>query len=373
MKDRLVRYLRYAKLSLLVVRYNHNYRPKTKIKYLFLSWHHDLKQPMYLTMDFNKTESMGGDVWADQFSPMFNRKLNSYDSYLAEHVTEISKLLDPQKLNTIKQKMYYFIAFGHITRLLKGRVYIVVYQRNRHYINLLAPYLASKYPDTKIIVQYIDTVSLDKISDIDEYKRIKNAEIYSFDRKDVAKFNLKHFNWYVDDRRLLKYSKINPTVDVVFIGEDKGKVAEIKNLEKTLIQQNISYNWHVIFNEDFERSIGVKKDKKFKYSDEYLSTFDYQKKCCEARVILELLQQGQTGPTLDMANAIFLRRKLITNNKNVVDEACYDKQNIFILGVDNPKELSEFIKTPYRVLPSKVTEKYTYEYMLKQIDEGNNK
>jgi len=364
---------KYLRLCTKIIRYNLSYRPSSnrKIKYIFLSWHRDEKQPMYLTMDFNKTESMGGDVWADLFSPIFNRQKKCYDRYLTEQVNKIMEYLNPQKCNTLKQRVFYYIAFGHITRFLKNKVFIIVNQRNRYYINLLAPYLEIKYPKAKIIIQYIDSVELCKIADINQYKKLKNCEVYSFDKKDAKKYELKNYNWYVDDSRLLSYSKVKPKYDASFIGEDKGRVKELKKLGKILDQHKISFNWHVVFSDDFEKSIGVKKTIGFEYDDEYLSTFDYQRQLCNSKAIVELLQDGQFGPTLNLANVVFLRRKLITDNKNVINEACYDKHNIFILGENKVKDLKKFIESPYKILPKKITEKYTYEYMLRQLGKEN--
>ena len=45
--------------------------------------------------------------------------------------------------------------------------------------------------------------------------------------------------------------------------------------------------------------------------------------------------------------AIFFKKKLITNNQFVQTCPFYTPSNVFILGVDNPLELRNFIRAPY--------------------------
>lgn len=372
MLSKLTRYLRYIKLSLLVIRYRIRYRPKRKVKYIFLSWHHDKNMPMYLTMDFSKTESMGDDVWSDQFLPIFDRTANKYNQYLAEHTDVMVNMLDPAKLHTIKQRLFYFIAFGHILRLLSTTEYVIIYDRSIRFARLLAPYLEKKYPNVKIIVQFINTVETGGIATPKDYKDFANCVLYSFDQGDIDRYSMKKFNWYVDDQRLLEYSKINPKHDISFIGEDKKRVPELVRLAKIFNRYGISHDYYVTFNDQLEKDVYKNvRTKNFNYEETSLNTFEYQRRSCESKAVLEILQKGQSGSTLRAAETIFLRRKLITNKQDITEEPYYNKENIFILGKDDIENLDEFLKSPYKILPDKITRRYTYEYMLQQLDKDN--
>ena len=45
--------------------------------------------------------------------------------------------------------------------------------------------------------------------------------------------------------------------------------------------------------------------------------------------------------------ALFFRRKLITNNESMTEYCIYDKENTFIIKNDDFDGLAEFLKQPY--------------------------
>jgi len=312
---------------------------------------------------------MGGDVWADQFLPIFDRKLNIQNEFVAQCMDRVMELINPEELHTLKQKVLYFIAFSHITRLLKTTRYIIVGSRSIRFTKLLAPYIEKKYPNVKLIVQFINTVQTEDVVKPDDYSNFSNCILYSFDPKDVEEYGMKKFNWYIDDKRLLEYAQIHPKYDVSFIGNDKGRVLELIRLSDIFDRYGITYDYYVLFKEGLESKMyRNKRTKGFKYGEVSLSTIEYQKRSCESKAILEIMQDGQVGTTLRAAESIFLQRKLITDNQYIVNEAFYNKDNVFILGKDKISGLKKFINTPYRVLSKEITDQYTYEYMLRQLD-----
>lgn len=58
---------------------------------------------------------------------------------------------------------------------------------------------------------------------------------------------------------------------------------------------------------------------------------------------MDIVQKGQVGLTLRIMEALFYNKNVITNNRSIQDMKIYDKNNIYILGLDD-RDLVEFIK-----------------------------
>ena len=88
--------------------------------------------------------------------------------------------------------------------------------------------------------------------------------------------------------------------------------------------------------------------KNLEYSiDTYISYEEYLEYISNSMTILEIIEAGQSGCTLRFMESLFLKKKLITNNKDIVNDLYYNNQNVFILGVDSLDNLVNFINSPY--------------------------
>jgi len=142
----------------------------------------------------------------------------------------------------------------------------------------------------------------------------------------------------------------SPHPDVYFVGADKGRLGELRALESTLQGAGLSTQFHVV------------GDKRKRYSaDEccwlqtrelgYRENLDHVKR---ARAVLEFLQPSQSGATLRYVEALFLDRKLITNNRAVRGAPGYDPSRFFILGEDDLAGIRQFIDCPLRPVSPQV-------------------
>ena len=67
------------------------------------------------------------------------------------------------------------------------------------------------------------------------------------------------------------------------------------------------------------------------YKRKFLKYAIYIKRALSARAFLEILQPGQSGMTIRTLEALFLNRKLITNNNNARTLDIYHPNNIYVL------------------------------------------
>ena len=78
----------------------------------------------------------------------------------------------------------------------------------------------------------------------------------------------------------------------------------------------------------------------------------------QARCIVEIVHTGDPSCTLRPLEAMTIHRKLLTNNLAVRNYTFYRSQNIFILGQDNLSLLSDFLHSPFELLPSDIVDSY---------------
>lgn len=172
----------------------------------------------------------------------------------------------------------------------------------------------------------------------------KNIQFYTFDEHDAKTYHMTKLPQVF--RPLNRYSTI-PSLDYIFIGQDKNRVRLLDKL--TCHLENYGYNGQV-------KIIGTSSvtptSKIIKINCppiSYSEMIEYER---SAKVIIDIVQPGQTGATLRVMEAIFLGKKIITNNKSLINEKWYHPSNVFILD-DNYNLLPSFIKAEYQpITPS---------------------
>jgi hypothetical protein len=71
--------------------------------------------------------------------------------------------------------------------------------------------------------------------------------------------------------------------------------------------------------------------------------------------------------SLRALEAMFMSKKVITNNQMYRQEAFYDPSNIFILGENNLDDLKSFFEEPYVEIDSKIKNQYLFESWLERF------
>lgn len=224
-------------------------------------------------------------------------------------------------------------------------------------------YLRGLYPNAQIIYWFRN--SLDAV----DYKKSKSLHIkhaaicdraMSFDQKDSLKYGYEYIeNPYVKDKTLIcsivKY-------DMIFLGSDKSRFESIMRIVR--YTERLKWNNYIYI---YSRS---KKDDKyvknvFKPYREYLSEM------VQSKVILDIVDASyQTGYSLRVFEALFYKKKLITNHKIIMNEAFYNRNNIYIIDPDNERtydELDYFLSTPYVDIDDCIIRKYNFYDWIKRI------
>lgn len=207
---------------------------------------------------------------------------------------------------------------------------------------------------TRLIVYLLNPVMFS-----DDYKNLSERwEIWSFSETDSKQYGFKYGETFYDPS-LPQYFKEEPiTKDVFFIGTEKGRKNSIRKAEKEL------------------KSLGLKTDiriadnTKALYNRNYSKYLQYNENCKEvasSMMLLEIVQEGQTGLTLRTMESLFFQKKLITNNKYIKRSALYTPNNYFVIDDDDWGELKAFVDSPIEQPREKLRNEFTFNRWLERL------
>lgn len=176
-------------------------------------------------------------------------------------------------------------------------------------------------------------------------------KLWSFDQKDVEKYGL-NFNTpmyakeYIDQFPIIEY----PENDVVFVGKAKERISLIENIEEKCKEKQLKTDFTI-----------VKSEK------DYVAYEDYVRRIMNTKCILDITNEGQTGLTLRFMEALFTKKKIITNNQYIKDYNFYDPANIFVIKNDDIEGIDNFICCPGKDISKENIEYYDLENWIKRF------
>lgn len=165
-------------------------------------------------------------------------------------------------------------------------------------------------------------------------------EICTFDERNAQEFGM---------RLLPQFSKI-PTIEEVssiehdfyFLGFEKGRRYILEQLRNEL--------------KGFDVDFKVVTNKK-----EIISYYDNINRINKSKCLVDIVQEGQTGLTLRPLEAMYMKKKLLTNNKDIRLMDFYSPNNIFVYGDDDISTIHTFLKKTFEELPQDVLDKYSFD------------
>lgn len=203
--------------------------------------------------------------------------------------------------------------------------------------DVIAKYIKKKYPNKKTFFWYWNPIT--------EYscKFLNNKfidEFFTYSKSDAINYNINYINQFYSDK--IKLSKNKLLTDILFLGMAKNRKKEILKFEKECSNNNLLTNFIIV-------------EKK----EEYISYDDYLNMISKSKCIVEYTDDNNL--TLRTVESIFFKKKLITNNKDIVNYDFYNKNNVFIIGLDNIKKLGEFVNSEYEKNQNHIMENYNFE------------
>lgn len=221
-------------------------------------------------------------------------------------------------------------------------------------------FLNKNYPKKRIVVWYWNTLKKD--FPLSNYLDL-NCEIWTFDRQDADNNKLYFANQFFVPNKNLSKSKVVESIDVFFVGVDKNRYKKLIEMKKIFQSKNIVSKFLVVDDGSNKQNTKLAFSQPISY-DDVLSL------CRKSRCLLEILQEGQNGLTLRAIESLVLNKKLITNNINIIYEDFYNKNNIFVIGIDRIEEIDQFLISKNVHIDDDIVKKYTFDGWVETIQKG---
>lgn len=219
-------------------------------------------------------------------------------------------------------------------------------------------WLCKRYPDKRIIFWYWNPAKEDRMFDLFP----RRVEIWSYSPSDCEKYGFRYNSQFYFECIARQQHKKNrrtykqPTV--CFVGREKGRKESVLKLKDSFERSGIATDFH--FMKD-----GVRKNR----SEEPLMSYaDVVKLIEHSDALLDFTLRDNAGLSLRPMEAMFLGKKLITNQKSIAQYDFYRKENIYILG-EEERSVLDFLNAPGVELEPEIRNYYLLSNWLKRFDQ----
>ncbi|MBM6727493.1 hypothetical protein [Megamonas funiformis] len=207
---------------------------------------------------------------------------------------------------------------------------------------------------------------LKHFKDLIKKQKLYNFTISSFDKNDCIKYKLKYNN-----QTTYRYNLANVKLefDTFFCGREKGRINYLIELNDLL--NNVMINSKIIIcltkKNDFKNNTNIENERlsllcnKFEIIHSKIDYKEILNYINKSKCLIDIVQNGQCGLSWRALEAMFYRKKLITNFKDIKEYDFYKKDNIFIIGEDDLNNIKNFVNTGYVDIPENIIKKYTID------------
>ena len=205
--------------------------------------------------------------------------------------------------------------------------------------------LAKKYAEKKLIFYYWNPV----FTSINPNKIPLKFEKWSYSPTDCEEYGMKYNSTFYFKSFVKEPSQIKR--DVFFIGKDKGRKRKLDKIKKIFDLEGVSSTFYLTSNHP--RFSG----KKYRKAISYDKVLDYVN---ESKAVLDYYVNPHAGLSLRAMEALFLGKKLISNNKNVVNYDFYNEENVYQLDFFKNKSLKDFLASSMVHINSQIRDRYLF-------------
>lgn len=261
----------------------------------------------------------------------FSKLENVYDYYNCSSKNIFLRILRKLHINR-------YLFYGNWKRKINDIDTIVFFDTG--YEKQFSKYVKKKNKNIRTIFWYWNPI--DEKNKV--YLEDENInEFWTYNKFDSHKYKINYNSQVYHVEKQSKMSNFEK-YDIIFMGKDKGRTKMINEIEQIFKKEKLKYHFNIVSN----------SEKNFIDYDEYLSELETSK------CILDVNYFLPCGLSLRPLEALFFEKKLITNNKDIINYDFYDKNNIFILGIDDISTIKDFINKPYKKINREIISYYDF-------------
>lgn len=198
---------------------------------------------------------------------------------------------------------------------------------------------------------------------LNPYKKYLDR-IFFFDKTDLESFgnnSLPLTNcWFPDDN-----SEKNIKQDFFYIGVGiPERIKSIESFSNYISNKNFNSKIILTINEFVkEREIS----KRITLSHKGLSYEENIEQVKKSKALIDLKLNRHNGLSFRFFEALYYKKKIITNNKTVKEYDFYHPNNIFITDFENFDGLEEFMQKPYAEIEQSIVDKYGFKNWIRYV------
>ena len=215
--------------------------------------------------------------------------------------------------------------------------YAIIPDRSFNY-NILKYIKKNSNKFKKIILIYRNKIQKWNMKCIN-YAKKNDITVYTYDLDDSKKFEL-NYNPQVWNKKLIDNLHYTPQIynDVFFIGTAKDRYNLVIDYKNFFEENNLKTNFIIVSKKGEPLTIN--------HYVEYNDVLNYM---ISSKAILDVVNDENYGLTIRPLEALFLKKKLITNYGDIKKELFYPyyKEDIYILGEDSRK-ISKFVREEFK-------------------------
>ena len=227
----------------------------------------------------------------------------------------------------------------------RDKVKIIIYDRARaSYDFSFIKYLRKKIPDIKIGYLFSDIIEKSGA----QYFHIVDSlnkyydKVFSFDKFDAAKHGFE-YSYLVYDYNFSNDCTTDIVNDVFLVAQAKNRLEQILDIYDicSLLELRIDF----AINKIPENQLELVENRKIQIN-EIIPYDEVVNRLLKSKCIIDIMQKGSVGITLNIVEAVVFNKKAISNNPELVNESFYDPSRILILN--NKADIKSFLELPMR-------------------------
>jgi Zn/Cd-binding protein ZinT len=181
--------------------------------------------------------------------------------------------------------------------------------------------------------------------------------VFSYDKSDVAKYGFEFITNYIYDDVI---ENSNTEFSVFTICSYDKRFQFLEKIANQLSKMDVSFRFI------------VKKDKVLQhqliqFSPHYISLEKVKELISKSDVLVDIQKKNQIGLSFRVFEALGFKKKLITNNADIVNYDFYNENNIFVISEDNLEIPKSFFESEYSDVPAEILSQYKLKNWISQV------